>query len=134
MENKKMVTAPSIPKSILILVIVFISILIYFLFCTHGKSDDCDPNIVRVAYQKAAEMVRVDKSVFIYDENNANWEKELQLYSKHNHDENGVRTKLTNRNYQAVLFYPQKRGTLGGILWLFIDKQNYEVITFLLLK
>jgi hypothetical protein len=110
----------------------------FYLLTIKHPSKNQDPNIVRVAYSKAEQLtIQTDKSEFLYDVNNLKWKENLELFSKNNYDVNETKSKLDNRNYQAVCFYPKSKFgsiTLGGILWIFIDTKNYEVITFLLQK
>ena len=84
--------------------------------------------IVKVAAAKASEEgVNLNEVSVLYDTDNVRWDKVSRTLST-------PETKrhldvLRRRDFQAVAFTPRRR-MLGGVLWVFIDRQTGRVITW----
>ena len=99
------------------------------------KNEDREKDeYVRIAKATAQkEGASLERSDIYFDENNVAWNKTLDDLKTNSPDYATRFNVLTGENYQAVKIYPKKELTgltLGGVLWVLIDKETKEVILF----
>jgi hypothetical protein len=86
--------------------------------------------ILKIANTEAEKRGHILESDNIYyDHGNKLWKEKLGYIGKNVPDQAERLKVLDNRKYQAVHYYPKDKMTLGGLLWIFVDKETGEVIT-----
>jgi hypothetical protein len=78
-------------------------------------------------FLKSQGIVLKDKAVY-YDNHNEEWRKTYKYITTHSYDYEKELEVLKGRDFQAVSYGPTNELTLGGIYWVFVDKDTGEVI------
>ena len=83
--------------------------------------------IVKIATDKAVSLgYKPDELRILYDRDNKEWNGYWNdIIAREDKDKY---KNLTGRAFQAVCFYPKKKHTLGGSVWILLDKESKEVI------
>ncbi len=89
--------------------------------------------IIDIANKKAPVLgVEIENKDVYYDVDNKKWTAELARLRRESPDYYAERFKvLEGRDYQTVIYSPKEELTLGGVFWVFVDRETEEVITFL---
>lgn len=78
-----------------------------------------------MAKKKAEELgYKLEEALVYYDWGNKKWNKYETVFKK-------IPSLLKNKNYQAIYFCSKAINVLRGDLWVFIDKDSCEVITYI---
>ena len=85
---------------------------------------------IALDYAKLKGFSILDKEV-IFDTNNIEWDKALSYYKNANPKFANQYSDLTDKEIQSIKIFPNNKATLGGVVWVLIDKNTKEVITFL---
>ena len=132
-------------KKIIGLMIIFLSFC--FIKISFAKTELSKEEIMNIAVKKASALgFSEEKMTIVYDagnkeikENTKNagvsvynrktgaWDKESPATPEKSYPQ------LMGRNYQAIYFGPRERQK-GGDLWIFVDKNSGEIITYVLGK
>lgn len=112
-------------RSIFLLVMTLFSVI-------SCKNDLSKEQILEIANRKAVtEGFNLQDLDVKYDEHNKIWSEESKMF-RSTSDKSPLEqlSRLETRNYQAI-YYKPKELMLGGTLWVFVDRETGEVITFL---
>ena len=125
-------------RKIWILIICLVIIPLVVLLVLHKGKPNRQINltqeqkeILEVAHKKARELgYEPDKVNFFYDVNNKAWNDTygLAINNKEISLQNDEYKKLVGRNFQAVHYSSSKKYSLGGDIFVLIDKKTKEVI------
>jgi hypothetical protein len=92
-----------------------------------------EQQIIGIANAKAkSEGIPLKESNIYYDVGNKDWRVRLASLRKDSPDyvkERDNFNELKGHNYQTVIYTPKNVSTLGGVLYVFVDRSTGEVIT-----
>jgi len=109
--------------------IVGLVLLLWFTGCYREISSE-RTRIIEVASALAEqEGFNPQEMNVLYDEGNTKWDEVRTLIEKSSGKNETAFSVLDGKNYQAVRFAP-RREMLGGVLWVFVDRDNLQVISF----
>ncbi len=97
-------------------------------------AEEMQEKAVEIANKKAIEL-GYDLNIMIIDidEENTGWNNYISYDKSHDFwkENPELRDKLMSRSYWAVYYGPNKVNQLGGDLWVVVDKETYQIITYL---
>jgi len=101
--------------------------------CGCEKHSLTEQKIIEIANAKAeSEGIPLKESNICYDVGNKNWHERLASLRKDSPDyvkERGNFDILKGYNYQTVIYTPKNPLTLGGVLYVFVNRDTEEIIT-----
>jgi hypothetical protein len=123
-------------KKRLLIVSVVLTILVVFatyVWKGDNKMDltEEEQNLVQIATDKAMSLgYKPDELRILYDRENKKWNEhwDVTLASEEEMSLVDEYKNLASRDFQAIHFYPKKKYTFGGSVWILIDKGSKKVI------
>lgn len=101
--------------------------------CGHAERLLTEQQITEIANSKAvSEGIPPEESNIYYDVGNKDWSETLASLRKNSPDyvkERGDFDELRGHDYQTIIYTPKNPDTLGGVLFVFIDRVTGKVIT-----
>jgi hypothetical protein len=128
-ENKKQVLR------VLILIMLLGALCCYFVTmgCRRHEPSDATKKILGVSNAKIRELgYDLRNMTTEYDTDNKQWKKYTESLS--DGDMDSTMALLHERDFQGVYYAPKGKSTLGGDVWVFVDRDTNEVITVLRFK
>ena len=121
-------------NKLLILIIISFIIIVSILFILFGIFKKKNPEMeiyYEISRKKALDLdFPLKDSQILFDRGNVEWFTTLKNLKVSNPEYAKRFDILGGRNYMTVKLCPKNKYTLGGVLWVFIDSETKEVITF----
>ena len=88
--------------------------------------------VIEIANNKGPALgIEIESSNVYYDVDNEKWKEKLARLREESPNYAERFKVLEGRDYQTVIYSPKENFTLGGVFWVFIDREAEEVITAL---
>lgn len=103
---------------------VLLVVLLAVVFCylkASNYSADLPPYLIDVTKELAALGINKDDGDIVYDEQNVQWK------IRHDGEEKPNCPELEGKNYYTIIYEP-KGLQLGGIVWLFVEKDTNNLL------
>ncbi len=104
----------------LVLLVVFLAVVYCYLKPINSNSD-LPPYLINVEKELATLGINKDDGNIIYDEQNVQWKIRQNGEGKPNFSE------LEEKDYYTIIYEP-KGLHLGGVVWLFVEKDTNNVL------